>query len=125
MVIKAVAYPPLGAELESRNQHTAMTRLDVYRRDSCILTSLAPPKGNEAASHGDADGASVEFGHINPKKVLTKLDLRLIPVVSLLYLLSFLDRGNIGNARIEGLAESLKMTGPQFNWTCRVSSLRS
>lgn len=75
-------------------------------------------------SVGETGGASDEFGDINPKKVLTKLDLHLIPVVSLLFLLSFLDRGNIGNARIEGLTESLKMTGPQYNWTCRLFSVR-
>lgn len=44
------------------------------------------------------------------------MDLRLIPMLALLYLLSFLDRGNIGNARIEGLVEDLGMTGPQYNW---------
>lgn len=79
-------------------------------------------KENEKAGDGDADGTSNQFGHIDRKKLLTKLDLRLMPIVTLLYLLSFLDRGNIGNARIEGLAESLKMTGPQYNWTCRPSS---
>jgi hypothetical protein len=30
--------------------------------------------------------------------------------------LSFLDRGNIGNAKIEGLAEDLKLTGAEYNW---------
>lgn len=94
---------------------------DVFGPYPPALTSLASPKENGPVSHGDADSASNEFEHINPKKVRTKLDLRLMPIVSLLYLLSFLDRGNIGNARIEGLTESLKMTGPQYNWACRVS----
>lgn len=98
-----------------------MTKLDVYRRDPSTLTSLTPPKENVTANYGDTDGASNEFGHIDPNKVRTKSDIRLIPVLTVLYLLSFLDRGNIGNARIEGLAETLKMTGPQYNWTCRVS----
>ena len=97
-----------------------MTKLDIFRRDHSSLTPLAPLEENDAASHGAADGASNEFAHVNPKKVLTKLDLHLIPVVTLLYLLSFVDRANIGNAKIEGLTDSLKMTGPQFNWTCRV-----
>lgn len=44
------------------------------------------------------------------------MDLRLIPMLALLYLLSFLDRGNIGNAKIEGLQEDLKMTPDQYNW---------
>ena len=97
-----------------------MTKLDIFRRDHSSFTSLAPAEENDVASHGAADGASNEFGHVNPKKVLAKLDLHLIPVVFLLYLLSFMDRANIGNAKIEGLTDSLKMTGPQFNWTCRV-----
>ncbi|KAF9736459.1 high-affinity nicotinic acid transporter [Paraphaeosphaeria minitans] len=56
------------------------------------------------------------FAHLDEKKILRKMDLRLIPMLALLYLLSFLDRGNIGNARIEGLVEDLGMTGPQYNW---------
>lgn len=104
-------------------------KLDQSRPDRSTITPLAPStvKEKEAVGQGDADGddgASNEFGHINPKQVLTKLDLRLIPIVALLYLMSFMDRGNIGNARIEGLAESLNMTGPQYNWTRRVSLLR-
>lgn len=43
------------------------------------------------------------------------MDLRLIPMLALLYLLSFLDRGNIGNAKIEGLQEDLKLTNDQYN----------
>jgi hypothetical protein len=38
------------------------------------------------------------------KKLLWKLDLRLVPWLSLLYLLSFLDRTNIGNAKIQGVS---------------------
>jgi hypothetical protein len=40
------------------------------------------------------------------KKLLWKLDLRLVPWLSLLYLLSFLDRTNIGNAKIQGVIPS-------------------
>ncbi|PNS20845.1 hypothetical protein CAC42_2776 [Sphaceloma murrayae] len=56
------------------------------------------------------------FAHLDLKKTLLKIDLRLIPMLSLLYLLSFLDRGNIGNAKIEGLQEDLKLTNAQYNW---------
>jgi hypothetical protein len=57
------------------------------------------------------DGSNVDFSHIDTKKVLRKMDIRLIPNLALLYLLSFLDRGNIGNAKIQGLTEDLRMTG--------------
>jgi MFS family permease len=39
------------------------------------------------------------------------MDLRLIPMLALLYLLSFLDRSNIGNAKIQGMNEDLGLTG--------------
>jgi hypothetical protein len=54
----------------------------------------------ELGSYGDdADG------YIDPvaeRKLLRKLDLTLIPWLCLLYLISFLDRTNIGNAVIAG-----------------------
>lgn len=68
-----------------------------------------------------ADGVTLaSFKHLDEKRILRKMDLRLIPMLALLYLLSFLDRGNIGNAKIEGLTEDLHMTGPQYNWCLTV-----
>ncbi|PVH99150.1 MFS general substrate transporter [Periconia macrospinosa] len=55
------------------------------------------------------------FAHLDEKKILRKMDLRLIPMLALLYLLSFLDRSNIGNAKIEGLVEDLGMSSTQYN----------
>jgi hypothetical protein len=64
-----------------------------------------------------APGVTLEsFAHLDEKKILRKMDWHLIPMLALLYLLSFLDRGNIGNAKIEGLQEDLGMTGAQYNW---------
>lgn len=34
------------------------------------------------------------------RKMLLKLDLVLVPIMAMLYLLAFLDRANIGNARV-------------------------
>ncbi|KXN82015.1 hypothetical protein AN958_03313 [Leucoagaricus sp. SymC.cos] len=48
-------------------------------------------------------------------RVLRKMDWHLLPFVSLLYLLSFLDRANIGNARIAGMAKDAKLTGLRYN----------
>ncbi|KAJ7680719.1 MFS general substrate transporter [Mycena polygramma] len=38
-----------------------------------------------------------------------------MPILSLMYLLSFLDRGNIGNARLDGLQDQLNLTGNKYN----------
>ncbi|TID21558.1 High-affinity nicotinic acid transporter [Venturia nashicola] len=49
-----------------------------------------------------------------------KLDYHIVPIVTLLYLLCFIDRSNIGNARIQGLSKDLKLTGFKFNWSLTV-----
>ena len=41
------------------------------------------------------------------KKLLLKLDLAVLPILFLLFLVSFVDRSNLANARIEGLEKSL------------------
>ncbi|KAF9883845.1 hypothetical protein FE257_002736 [Aspergillus nanangensis] len=55
-----------------------------------------------------------EHSGINEKALLRKLDMRLLPPLTILYLLSFLDRSNVGNARLEGLTEDLGMSGNQY-----------
>ncbi|EGG05702.1 uncharacterized protein MELLADRAFT_36671, partial [Melampsora larici-populina 98AG31] len=49
------------------------------------------------------------------RKVLRKIDLRTIPCVMLLYLACFVDRSNIGNAKVAGLERDLHLKGIQFN----------
>ncbi|KAL0564186.1 hypothetical protein V5O48_017869, partial [Marasmius crinis-equi] len=48
-------------------------------------------------------------------KLWRKIDRRLMPILSLMYLMSFLDRGNIGNARLQGLVTELGLVGNQYN----------
>ncbi|KAI8052217.1 major facilitator superfamily domain-containing protein [Syncephalis plumigaleata] len=48
--------------------------------------------------------------------LVRKMDIRLIPFLSMLYLCSFLDRVNIGNARAAGIQEDLELSDEQFNW---------
>ena len=50
-------------------------------------------KVSQSPSDSDIDVLEATTG-INEKKLLRKLDLRLLPPVTLLYLLSFLDRSN-------------------------------
>ncbi|KAI9705624.1 MAG: hypothetical protein M1836_006380 [Candelina mexicana] len=50
------------------------------------------------------------------RAVLRKFDRRLVLFMAFLYMLSFLDRSNIGNARIAGLARDLKLTSSQYEW---------
>ncbi|PGH06063.1 hypothetical protein AJ80_08231 [Polytolypa hystricis UAMH7299] len=49
------------------------------------------------------------------RKLVRRLDLRLLPVVILMYTLNFLDRTNLAQARLGTLEKDLKMTGTDFN----------
>lgn len=53
----------------------------------------------------------------NERALTTKIDLKVIPIFGLLYLICFLDRTNIANARIAGLEKGLNMPATGFN-TC-------
>ncbi|KAL8939257.1 MAG: hypothetical protein Q9216_003459 [Gyalolechia sp. 2 TL-2023] len=53
--------------------------------------------------------------HTTQRKLITKIDLRVIPVLSILYLLAFLDRTNIANASVFGLQEELQLRNTQYN----------
>ncbi|MCJ1438832.1 hypothetical protein MMC27_008222 [Xylographa pallens] len=75
---------------------------------------------------GVAPKASVSTDDLGPKgllpvdpaaekKVVRKCDLHVMPMISLLYMLAFVDRINIGNARIQGLEKSLHMQGNNYN----------
>ncbi|KAH8702073.1 major facilitator superfamily domain-containing protein [Talaromyces proteolyticus] len=49
------------------------------------------------------------------KKLVRKLDFRVIPILWFLFLVSFFDRSNIGNAKIAGMTQALKLKGNDYN----------
>ncbi|KAL9567477.1 hypothetical protein ACKAV7_008427 [Fusarium commune] len=66
---------------------------------------------------------SVASGTLSPvvvdleleKQALKKFDMFLLPQLALLTILAYLDRTNIGNARVFGFAEGLNLKGNEFN----------
>ncbi|KAL4779417.1 major facilitator superfamily domain-containing protein [Aspergillus varians] len=90
------------------------------------LEGSSPEKGLEAASSLEQTyleaGLSPEdafflasFPDERRTKCIRKIDWRLCPVLMLLYLCAYIDRANIGNAKIEGLLPDLGMSGSQYN----------
>ncbi|KAI8179523.1 Major facilitator superfamily transporter [Colletotrichum sp. SAR 10_65] len=69
---------------------------------------------NSGMSPEDADFLA-NFPEERKKKAVRKVDFRLVPMLVLLYLMAYLDKTNIGNAKIEGLLDSLHMTGVDYN----------
>ncbi|KAJ8482249.1 hypothetical protein ONZ45_g15021 [Pleurotus djamor] len=56
-----------------------------------------------------------DSNHALTKRILWKLDCRILPPLALLWLANFIDRSNIGNARIAGLERDTHLHGNQFN----------
>jgi MFS family permease len=55
------------------------------------------------------------YDHAMARKILWKLDCRVLPPLALLWLCNFIDRSNVGNARIAGLQTDTHLVGNQFN----------
>ncbi|KAM5531745.1 hypothetical protein V8D89_014594 [Ganoderma adspersum] len=74
-------------------------------------------KQYDLAPYGHTGGGDyrVRFPNIDERKVMRKIDVRVVPVLCILYLLAFLDRVNISNAAIFGLKTDLHLGGTEFN----------
>ncbi|KAI1795256.1 MFS general substrate transporter [Ganoderma leucocontextum] len=81
-----------------------MSSSSLEKRQSRIEVSHEPARTSHSQNHD-----------VDPRKVFWKLDIRLVPLACLLYLLSFLDRTSIGNAKIAGLVDDLHLTGLRYN----------
>jgi len=53
--------------------------------------------------------------HTTEAKLVRRIDLHVIPFLCIMYLLAFLDRVNIANAKVFGLSQDLKLTGNRYN----------
>ncbi|SCV67346.1 BQ2448_5992 [Microbotryum intermedium] len=109
---------------------TATYRSEPYKHEQ-MMQHIEDSSGRSSASEqaGEGSYSNTHNGEelVKPSRMFTpeeeakiwrKVDLRLLPYLALrltdrlqLYLLSFMDRGNIGNARLAGLEADLKMTG--------------
>jgi len=49
------------------------------------------------------------------KALLWKVDIHVVPPLLILFLLAFLDRTNIGNAKIQGMTKDLNMHGQDYS----------
>ena len=80
--------------------------------ETTAVPDAVPGKDGDVSS---AEAANVEYDEKMTKRLVRKIDWHIMPVLVILYLLSFLDRTNIGNARLANLEVDLGMTGLNYN----------
>ncbi|CAG8895017.1 unnamed protein product [Penicillium egyptiacum] len=71
---------------------------------------LPTPKQDVSVTIG-----SVDIDSRAERTLVWKFDLRLLPVLAIMYLFNSLDKSNLGNAKTAGLTETLSLKGNQYN----------
>ncbi|CAN6607643.1 high-affinity nicotinic acid transporter [Trichomonascus vanleenenianus] len=62
----------------------------------------------------------IQYTKEEERKLVRKFDWHVLSFVSVLYLLSYLDRGNIGNANTAGMSADTGMSDSQYEWLLTV-----
>lgn len=70
----------------------------------------------EAVTRIDSiDEPAYVVDHEAERALCRKFDFRLLPVLALMYLFNALDKGNLGNAKTDGLDKDLHFKSNQYN----------
>ncbi|KAF5485104.1 MFS transporter prlL [Colletotrichum siamense] len=70
--------------------------------------------GNQP-EHIETSGPTITWTEEEEKALVKKIDLFLMPTIWLMYLLSYMDRTNIGNAKIAGMADDIGLSSSQYS----------
>ncbi|KAI0903394.1 retrograde regulation protein 2 [Ustulina deusta] len=88
--------------------------MEANERDTARTAEYPEKEGGEYRAGLDETNLPT-YRDAKTRRILRKVDYRLIPMLTLLYVLAFLDRGNIGNAKVAGMNKDLGLTGAQYN----------
>ncbi|EMD39421.1 hypothetical protein CERSUDRAFT_47889 [Gelatoporia subvermispora B] len=76
-------------------------------------------KVNSFDGHNETFQQAAVEPAVEERKLVRKLDMRIMPILCILYLFGYLDRTNLGNARLQGLPQDTlhgDPTGVLFDW---------
>ncbi|KAH0539066.1 hypothetical protein FGG08_004364 [Glutinoglossum americanum] len=93
--------------------------MEVLQPDDRVEVGSVMPVASGVAGGEDNKAYGLRHECVDPeveRRVVRKLDRRLVPLLAVLYLLSVLDRSNIGNARIAGMSAYLHLSGSRYDW---------
>ncbi|EGU88721.1 hypothetical protein FOXB_00760 [Fusarium oxysporum f. sp. conglutinans Fo5176] len=70
---------------------------------------------DDTYAEGTGEETVLEVDHIAERQLCRKFDVRLMPVLAIMYLFNALDKGNLGNAQTVGLSDDLNFKPNQYN----------
>lgn len=59
---------------------------------------------------------NVEYDEKEFKRVLRKIDLRIVPILFVTYLMQYLDKNSLNFASVYGLKEGTHLVGQDYSW---------
>ena len=84
-----------------------------------VKMNLQEEKLDHAEEIDEKDTSGTGYTHVEDpvleNKIVRHLDRRILPWLFALWLLAFIDRSSIGNAKIDGLIDDLNLTGNKYN----------
>ncbi|KAI0760249.1 MFS general substrate transporter [Fomes fomentarius] len=99
----------------SREKKDGCVHRDDVLEPEATSESYRDPGTSTSLSSSSARGSTLE----EEKRLVRKLDLRIMPMICIIYLFAYLDRTNLGNARLQGLPRDVlhgDPTGVLFDW---------
>ncbi|KAE8389338.1 major facilitator superfamily domain-containing protein [Aspergillus alliaceus] len=97
-----------------------------------VTTSNGPAMDAEGAKHshgyddamdvfgGENGETTVEFTDKEASRVRWKIDLIIVPMMTVSYILSFIDKGILSTAAVYGMRSDLNLKGQQYSWTSSI-----
>ncbi|KAM0755785.1 MFS general substrate transporter [Meredithblackwellia eburnea MCA 4105] len=93
-----------------------LEHVDMSDREKHNAADPSSGHGGELASGGPVDRFGGELIRSDAeKRLVRKLDTRIMPIIWALYFWNYVDRNGIAQARLNGLEKSLHLQGNQFN----------
>jgi hypothetical protein len=111
---------PHSAFLPSQNDISFISYFQAEARTvDCIMAELKTSTFTHSVGQDDTPTPETsnleEISPSEARRIIRKFDLNLLTLFTIINLFSFIDRVNIGNARLLGLQSDLNLSGNRFN----------
>jgi hypothetical protein len=100
MTMSAIFKGPHSSSAHGDSFYLLRSLMPSARNENVLAAPPSPSPSDEKGAPEGTYKADIDTSTVDERKLLRKIDLALIPWLSLLYLLSFLDRTSIGNAKV-------------------------
>lgn len=93
----------------------------VSKTEVDAITTPAPAPSVNSTELDDAyalykNGDATDVDPAEAKRVLRKIDFRIVPVLFVIYMLQYLDKNGINYASVYGLQKGTNLKGDDYSW---------